>query len=148
MDQARSQLVKWLGGKITGAKDLEISEITEPTTSGFSNETLLFSIDYTRNGEAQHEELVTRVQPTGYQVFPSYDMSIQFRAMDLPWPNRRSRSTRPLARERGYGCPWSTLLSHGPRRGTCPHRQPAIPRRRLGDGNLARGETKDLAGRL
>ena len=86
MNEARSQLAKWLGTRIPQARDLEVSEITEPTTSGFSNETLLFAIDYNADGEARHEDLVARVQPTGYQVFPSYEMSVQFRAMELLGP--------------------------------------------------------------
>ncbi len=86
MNEARTQLAGWLQGKLPGASDLELSEIAEPQGSGFSNETLMLGIDYTRAGERIHEDLVVRVQPTGYQVFPSYDMSIQFRAMELLGP--------------------------------------------------------------
>ena len=86
MNEARTQLTGWLQEKLADASDLVLSEITEPQSSGFSNETLLFGIDYVRDGQPIHEDLVVRVQPTGYQVFPSYDMSVQYRAMELLGP--------------------------------------------------------------
>ena len=86
MEEARRKLRDWLAGKMPDAADLEVSEITEPQTSGFSNETLLLSIEYRRDAREVREDLVARVQPTGFQVFPSYDMSVQYRAMELLGP--------------------------------------------------------------
>ena len=87
MDEARKQLTRWLQAKLPEVKDLVLSEITEPQTSGFSNETLFVGATYNLGSESVHEDLVVRVQPTGYQVFPSYDMSVQYRAMDLLGPS-------------------------------------------------------------
>ncbi|MFP6661931.1 MAG: phosphotransferase family protein [Myxococcota bacterium] len=85
-EEARRSLARWIAGKIPAARDLRLSELEEPQTSGFSNETLLLTIDYQLGGEARSEDLVVRVQPTGFQVFPSYDMSVQYRAMELLGP--------------------------------------------------------------
>ncbi len=34
-------------------------------------------------GQSKRESLVVRIQPTGYQVFPEYDLGLQFRTMEL-----------------------------------------------------------------
>jgi aminoglycoside phosphotransferase (APT) family kinase protein len=40
-------------------------------------------VAYTQGGRPRQESLVVRIQPTGYQVFPEYDLSLQFRTMQL-----------------------------------------------------------------
>lgn len=73
----------WLARTIPGASGVEITPLTSPTSSGFSNETLLCEATW-REGAAQRgESLVVRVQPIGYQVFPEYDMGLQFETMRL-----------------------------------------------------------------
>jgi aminoglycoside phosphotransferase (APT) family kinase protein len=73
----------WLRAKLAGASDVRMSPLVQPQSSGFSNETLLFDVAYTQDGRARQESLVVRIQPTGYQVFPEYDLSLQFRTMQL-----------------------------------------------------------------
>ena len=56
--------------------------------SGFSNETFVFDV----KGENVSESLVLRLRPTGYQVFPDYDLKMQasimklLRSKNLPTP--------------------------------------------------------------
>jgi aminoglycoside phosphotransferase (APT) family kinase protein len=73
----------WLARTIPRASDVEITPLAAPTTSGFSNETLLCEASWREDGAARSESLVLRVQPIGYQVFPEYDMGLQFRTMQL-----------------------------------------------------------------
>jgi aminoglycoside phosphotransferase (APT) family kinase protein len=76
-------LTEWLGPRLDGARDLRIADLRTPQSSGFSNDTLLFDLEYRRDGKAVREPLVVRVQPTGYGVFPEYDMKLQFRTLEL-----------------------------------------------------------------
>ena len=74
---------RWLRAKLAGAADIRMSPLVQPQSSGFSNETLLFDLEFRENGRQRRESLVVRIQPIGYQVFPSYDMALQFRTMQL-----------------------------------------------------------------
>ena len=82
LESDRKQLVAWLGTKLPDASDLGVSELVGPETSGFSNDTLLFDLEYRQQGRRKQEPLVVRIQPTGYQVFPEYDLGLQYRTMD------------------------------------------------------------------
>lgn len=77
---------RWLRSKLSGASDLTMSPLVQPQSSGFSNETLLFDAAWTEGGKRRREGLVIRIQPIGYQVFPEYDLGLQFRTMQLLAP--------------------------------------------------------------
>lgn len=85
----------WLRARLPEAGDLRMSPLVAPGSSGFSNETLLFDLSWSEAGERHEESLVVRIQPTGYQVFPEYDLSLQYRAMEL-----LSRTDVPVPRVR------------------------------------------------
>jgi len=74
---------RWLRAKLPAASDLRMSPLVSPESSGFSNETLLFDLYYEEDGTPHSDKLVVRIQPIGYQVFPEYDLGLQFRTMDL-----------------------------------------------------------------
>ena len=80
---ARAALARWLRAKLPQAREIELSELVAPQASGFSNETLLFDLSRVEAGRRRSESLVVRIQPTGYQVFPEYDMRMQFDTMRL-----------------------------------------------------------------
>jgi aminoglycoside phosphotransferase (APT) family kinase protein len=82
-EEAREKLTGWVMRKLPGATEVGISELVEPQTSGFSNETLLCDLSWKEGGEAKRESLVIRVQPTGFTVFPEYDLGLQYRTMSL-----------------------------------------------------------------
>src|SRR5262245_3610453 len=73
----------WLRRRLPQARDLRMSPLVQPQTSGFSNETLLFDAEWSEGGRPRREALVVRIQPIGYQVFPEYDLGLQFRSMSL-----------------------------------------------------------------
>jgi aminoglycoside phosphotransferase (APT) family kinase protein len=80
---ARTAFRRWLTAKLPGATGLELSELVAPQASAFSNETLLFDLAYSEDGRHRKESLVVRIQPTGFAVFPDYDMRAQFESMRL-----------------------------------------------------------------
>ncbi len=61
------------------ARDLTVSDVAAPGTTGFSNDTLMFTLSYEQDGTAHRDPLVVRIKPTGFQVFPEYDLGRQFR---------------------------------------------------------------------
>jgi len=82
----------WLQRQLPNATGLVVSPLSAPSSSGFSNETLLCDARWNEGGAARSESLVLRIQPIGYQVFPEYDMARQFETMrrlaptDVPVP--------------------------------------------------------------
>jgi aminoglycoside phosphotransferase (APT) family kinase protein len=80
---ARAALARWLAAKLPRATELELSELTAPQASGFSNETLLFDLAWREDGRHHAESLVVRIQPTGFAVFPEYDLRVQYESMRL-----------------------------------------------------------------
>ena len=88
----RAKLTAWLQRRMADATDLQITDLIAPQTSGFSNETLLFDLEYRRKGRVEREPLVVRIEPKGEPVFPEYDLGLQFRTMqalaatDVPVP--------------------------------------------------------------
>ena len=76
----------WLKRQLPDAKDLRMGTLVQPQSSGFSNETMLFDLEWSEGGRARREGLVVRIQPIGYQVFPEYDLGLQFRSMKLLAP--------------------------------------------------------------
>ena len=83
LDKDRQNLRDWLATKLPDARDLRVSGLAAPQSSGFSNDTLLFDLEYREGGESRREPLVVRIQPTGFRVFPEYDMALQYRTMQL-----------------------------------------------------------------
>ncbi len=92
LESDRTRLLEWLAGKLPDVENLRVSELTAPQSSGFSNDTLLFDLEYERAGSRECEALVVRIQPTGFRVFPEYDLGLQYRTMstlaatDVPVP--------------------------------------------------------------
>lgn len=76
------KFLEWLKAKLPEAGDLRMSPLVAPQSSGFSNETLLFDLSWTQDGQPRSEAAVVRIQPVGYQVFPEYDLRLQFETMD------------------------------------------------------------------
>jgi len=81
LDADRARLTAWLERQLPDARDVRVTDLVAPQTSGFSNETLLFDLEYTQAGAARREPLVVRIEPKGEGVFPEYDLELQFRTM-------------------------------------------------------------------
>jgi aminoglycoside phosphotransferase (APT) family kinase protein len=91
-EKTRQQLAEWLHGKLPRATELVVSELSGPAATGFSNDTLLFELESVEDGRREHRALVARIEPTGFGVFPVYDLTLQYRVMaalrrtDVPVP--------------------------------------------------------------
>jgi len=86
LDDTREKLTGWLATVMPDASDIAVANLAAPSASGFSNETLLFDLSWKEAGERRNRAMVIRIQPTGFQVFPSYDLGLQFRTMKLLAP--------------------------------------------------------------
>jgi aminoglycoside phosphotransferase (APT) family kinase protein len=80
-EATRRALRDWLAGKLPAAESLEISDLSGPAATGFSNETILFEAWWSQDGEKQREEFVLRVKPTGYTVFLESEFEAQYEVM-------------------------------------------------------------------
>jgi len=95
LDLTQTQLRTWLASKLPGAQDLHIRGLSAPTEAGASNETFLFDAEWTTAGTPHCERLVVRFKPRGMTLFPTYDLGLQCRVMqmlagtDVPVPHVR-----------------------------------------------------------
>jgi len=80
-DAARTALTGWLGAKLRDPENVTVTEVTIPTSSGLSNETVLFSARSTLAGTEREQRYVARVQPTGPAVHPAYDLATEARLL-------------------------------------------------------------------
>jgi aminoglycoside phosphotransferase (APT) family kinase protein len=94
LELTRAQLRDWLAKQLSGAREVRIGELKGPSATGFSSDTLMFDAEWTAGGP-QRARLVARLQPTGFTVFPTYDIAMQYRVMkalgdtDVPVPRMR-----------------------------------------------------------
>jgi aminoglycoside phosphotransferase (APT) family kinase protein len=95
LELTRAHLQTWIAGKLPAARDVRIPDVSGPSTTGFSSDTLIFDVEWTADGQARRDRLVARLKPTGFTVFPRYDMTLQYRVLhilgrtDVPVPNVR-----------------------------------------------------------
>ncbi|MFN2543424.1 MAG: phosphotransferase family protein [Actinomycetota bacterium] len=79
----RGRLATWLAGRIDGARDVEVSEISGPAATGYSHETLIFDARWaTPAGETTQRSLVVRVKPSSHTVFPDDRFEIEHRVAE------------------------------------------------------------------
>jgi aminoglycoside phosphotransferase (APT) family kinase protein len=98
LEDARRRLADWLGKRMPRAKELRLSELSGPPSTGFSNETLIFDAAWSEDGEERRRGFVARVKATAFQVFPEYDVERQYRVMEI----LGERSDVPVPRVLGY----------------------------------------------
>jgi aminoglycoside phosphotransferase (APT) family kinase protein len=79
----RRRLGEWLAARLPGARELRVSELSGPGTTGFSSDTLLFDLAWNEAGQAHERSLVLRLEPRGFPIFPVYDVGRQFRVQKL-----------------------------------------------------------------
>src|SRR3954468_22554564 len=87
-DQAElgRRIEAWLGGVLDDASDISVTEVVKPEGNGMSSETLLFTAGWTdAGGQAVERRCVARIEPEldKIPVFPSYDLAMQYRVMEL-----------------------------------------------------------------
>ena len=81
LDHARSRLEAFLARGRPEAEGLAVADLRAPSNTGFSSETLLFEVHWRERGAPRSERLVARIEPRGFNVFPRYDLTVQFRVM-------------------------------------------------------------------
>jgi len=81
----RERLLRWFTHRFGADAAPEVSEVTSPSGSGMSSETLLFDASWSDRGSRERASLVARLAPDARDVpiFPSYDMEMQFRLIEL-----------------------------------------------------------------
>ena len=96
LDKTAAQMVAWLAPKLSVPPgDIRIEELEAPLGTGFSSDTLLFELVYTKDGAEHREGLVARLEPEEYIVFPTYDIALQCNVLqklaetDVPVPRIR-----------------------------------------------------------
>ena len=77
----RERLTAFLVRVRPGAQGLAIEDLRAPSNTGFSSETLLFEARWRERGAERREKLVARIEPRGFNVFPTYDLTVQYRLM-------------------------------------------------------------------
>ena len=83
---ARRDLARWLAQHLPEAETVAVTRFEQPRTSGFSNETILFDVETTRGCELRRLELVARVAPARYVLFPDHDLDLQRRMLEVLAP--------------------------------------------------------------
>ena len=88
----KANLAAWLNTQ-PGISAAEVTELDIPESSGFSNETLLGKLNWEADGQQRSQGIVIRMRPTGYAIFPEYNMAVQYRCLqsvrassDVPVP--------------------------------------------------------------
>lgn len=82
----RERLQAWLATQLPAGAQPQVSEISSPSASGMSSETLLFDASWKGEGGARESHaLVGRMAPAAQDrpTFPSYDMGMQTRVLQL-----------------------------------------------------------------
>jgi aminoglycoside phosphotransferase (APT) family kinase protein len=96
LELTQRQLCEWLRRKLSGARDVTITDLHGPSETGFSSDTLMFDAHWSDGAGAHREHMVARFRPSGFTVFPTYDIARQFHVMrilgehtDVPVPRMR-----------------------------------------------------------
>lgn len=82
-DATRAQLTGWLADALGDVDRVEITRLDFGGANGYSNETIVFDASWREPAGDATGEFVARVKPTGYSIFPEYDLLMQARVMDV-----------------------------------------------------------------
>lgn len=79
----RTRLEEWLNEHTFAGRSLTLSDFEIPENTGMSNITILFDARWHEQGQARQQAMVGRLQAQGDKLaFPSYDLPMQYAAMD------------------------------------------------------------------
>ncbi|RIL03942.1 MAG: phosphotransferase [Proteobacteria bacterium] len=82
LEKTRRILEEWFRARLPAAREVAVGPLSGPAATGFSSDTLLFDLAYEQDGERVARALVCRAEPAGYGVFPSYDVTRQYRILE------------------------------------------------------------------
>ena len=83
--EAQVKIASWLQKQMPQAQDLTVSNL-ERSGGGLSNESFVFDVSWQEAGTSRCQGMVLRCPPKDYPIFPEYDLSAQFRTMELLQP--------------------------------------------------------------
>lgn len=79
-DTMRANLTDWLPERV-GVPSVEVTDLTPPSGTGYSSETLLCTARFDMDGVEHERRYVARLEPTRPGVFPTYDIDLQHDVM-------------------------------------------------------------------
>ncbi len=81
--EVANTLSRWLTTRLPDGAGPSVTGVEAPASNGFSNETILCTASWRDAGSGRPVDhpLVVRVAPTGHQLFPDADFSVQYRVM-------------------------------------------------------------------
>jgi aminoglycoside phosphotransferase (APT) family kinase protein len=82
IEKTRADLEAWLATKLETADAVALRSLGGPENTGFSSDTLMFDASWAADGRTVERPIVVRMTPSGFPIFPSYDITIQYRCMD------------------------------------------------------------------
>ena len=86
LELTRKQLTEWFTQLLPDARGVSVGPLSGPGGTGFSSDTLIFDLSYSEDGKPMDRGIVVRVQPTGFQLFPEYDLLAQYQIMKALGP--------------------------------------------------------------
>jgi aminoglycoside phosphotransferase (APT) family kinase protein len=78
VEPSRTSLASWFASALGADGDVRLGEFRGPGATGFSNETLIVDLAFSRGGARLDESYVVRVAPTGYTLFPDAAFDVQY----------------------------------------------------------------------
>jgi aminoglycoside phosphotransferase (APT) family kinase protein len=81
-EKTRRILEDWFRARHPAAREVAVGPLSGPAATGFSSDTLLFDLTLEQDGARATRALVCRAEPSGFAVFPRYDVALQYRIMD------------------------------------------------------------------
>jgi aminoglycoside phosphotransferase (APT) family kinase protein len=86
----------WLAGRLPGARDVRVTNLSYPLGAGLSHETILFDAEWTESAAAKAQGMVVRIKPTQVTVYQDDMFDEQYRLMQLMHDSGAVRIARPL----------------------------------------------------
>jgi aminoglycoside phosphotransferase (APT) family kinase protein len=84
IDKTTHDLQTWLSEKVGSVAKL--NSLGGPENTGFSSDTLMFDASWETVTGPQNTPLVVRLEPSGFPIFPTYDITVQYRCMEKLGP--------------------------------------------------------------
>ncbi|HVA74786.1 MAG TPA: phosphotransferase family protein [Acidimicrobiales bacterium] len=78
-------LERWLASRLPDSANPRVTELSVPSGTGMSTETVVFEAEWHEEGATRREGLVARIppDPADMPIFPVYDIPKQFRVMSM-----------------------------------------------------------------
>lgn len=82
LEETRERLERWLAARHPSAQELRVGPLAGPEGTGYSSDTLMFELRVQESERKWTRELVVRLEPRGFRIFPHYDVARQHRLLE------------------------------------------------------------------